>query len=696
MAHCALPYRILCAVVPTLLAAVLPACGQSETAASAKTSGDASQSDGGADAGPADAAADTAPQDGSAQGPGDATAAVPLPPQDCDDLMESGCALPWPSNLYLVPDKTRKTGHVLAFGAKTLPMDVNNLRIRPDEYRQLDGYSVGTQLLLKWKDLDAAGLPGEACLAQSLDAGAALVLLELDAAGKVARKVPWFAETDQTEPVAGERTLIVRPAEILKPATRYVVGVRGLKTKDGKAIAPSAAFVALRDGKTAGTANAARQQRFDELLASLQGQGWAKDSLILAWDFVTNSHQALHGRLLSMRDQMFQAIGEQGPPLTVTSVVEFTKAQDKNIALEIHGTFQVPNFLAPRGEFFHRLNAGPSGMPAPIGTIDRPFEVRVPRSALSGKPHGLVQYGHGLNGSYMEVEADYNGDIANTHDLIFYSSYWTGMSEKDVPAIFMLIQDMSEFSVMPDRLHQGMVEFLALQRAMKMRFADLPEVKKYAIKVNKNEMFYSGISQGGIYGGVIAALSKDIERFHLGVPGNNYSTLLQRSTDFEMFFGMVAGNFPAPTDQLVLLATIQLLWDQVDPATWYRYIDTEPLPGNSKHQVLLVPAKGDYQVSVMTNEIAARSGFGFEIMKNYGAPVFGVTEKAYPHQGSAIVLYDHGNPWPVPGNLPPLHDALGDPHGKPRKLAHHQAQMVHFLRTGEVKDFCGGDGCTPY
>jgi hypothetical protein len=63
--------------------------------------------------------------------------------------------------------------------------------------------------------------------------------------------------------------------------------------------------------------------------------------------------------------------------------------------------------------------------------------------------------------------------------------------------------------------------------------------------------------------------------------------------------------------------------------------------------------------------------------------------------GSGIVLYDHGNPWPLPGNLPPLKDSLGDPHGKPRKMAHHQAQMVHFFRTGEIKDFCGGDGCKP-
>jgi hypothetical protein len=43
----------------------------------------------------------------------------------------------------------------------------------------------------------------------------------------------------------------------------------------------------------------------------------------------------------------------------------------------------------------------------------------------------------------------------------------------------------------------------------------------------------------------------------------------------------------------------------------------------------------------------------------------------------------------------PPNDALGDPHGLPRKLPWHQEQMVHFFRTGEIKDVCGGNGCTP-
>ena len=44
---------------------------------------------------------------------------------------------------------------------------------------------------------------------------------------------------------------------------------------------------------------------------------------------------------------------------------------------------------------------------------------------------------------------------------------------------------------------------------------------------------YDGNSQGGIMGLMLAAVSPDIERAVLGVPGMNYSLLLPRSVDFD-------------------------------------------------------------------------------------------------------------------------------------------------------------------
>ena len=46
------------------------------------------------------------------------------------------------------------------------------------------------------------------------------------------------------------------------------------------------------------------------------------------------------------------------------------------------------------------------------------------------------------------------------------------------------------------------------------------------------ERYYLGISQGGIFGGTLAALSQDIDRFALQVGGISYPIMITRSVDF--------------------------------------------------------------------------------------------------------------------------------------------------------------------
>ncbi len=673
-------------VAVAVAVALLAACGSSSTTSSAVMADAAA----GADAPKyGDSAGDSA-VDAAA----DAKATPAWPPTDCDDLMPSHCGLPWPSNLYLQPDTTRKTGFALRFGATTLPGNTDGVRLQPADYAILDGYSIGSPLMMYWPDLDPTGLPGEASLDKSLADDAPFVLLEVGAAG-VAKKLPYFAEVDMSEPVPAQRLLLVRPAVILQPATRYVVAVRGLKDKQGKLLPASAAFSALAKGTTAGTVDAGRQSRFDDLFGILAKQGVAKDSLQLAWDFVTNSDESLHARVLSVREQGYKAVGEKGPELKVTSVESHDKKDDPHVAWTVKGTFKVPNFMYAYTPQYMRLKVDASGVPVQDGWIERPFLAQIPRSAVDGKKVvGLLQYGHGLNGSVDEIGAGYLGEEGDAYDTIVFGCNMSGMSQYEVGTTLMLLTDMSNFSSLSDRLETGVVESILLQRAMRERFADLPEIKALGIQIDKSRLFYSGNSQGGIFGGTVVALSEDVTRGHLGVPGNNYSLLLQRSSDFVEFFEVIKVKYPSSRDRLLLLSAVQLLWDQTDPITWYRHLSAEPLPGTPAHRVLMVPAKGDYQVAVITNEILARSGLDIHIMKNYGKPVFGVAEQDYPFEGSGIVLVDAGNPWPAPGNLPPA-DSMGDPHGTPRKLAWVQKQMFHFFKTGEIKDVCGGDGCKP-
>jgi hypothetical protein len=619
---------------------------------------------------------------------------------DCDPIDPGACSLPWPSNLYLAADPATKTGYHLAFGAESLPMNTGDNYTDPDDYAVLDGYSIGSPIMMFWANLDVAAskLPNEVSPAMSVDAGSPVAILQIDKDGKVVKTIPWFADLDLQEVDPAKKLLLLHPTEFLEPGTRYIVAVRGLKDTTGKVYTPSPAFADLVAGNTTGTELQARQARFDDIFAILDGQGWKKAELQLAWDFVTNTPDSVHKRVYSLRDQGYTLVGDKGPELKIISVKENdTTGENDNWWLEIEGTFKVPYWLdnALDATVLPRLKLDAQGLPVQQGWIERPFFVKVPKTAKDGTPHGLIQYGHGLNGHADEVGAGYNRDIAEDHKYIFFACHWTGMSQYDVASILLFINNLDDFGTMPDKLQTGFVEAVLLGRAMRDRFSDLAEVKAKQISINKAELYYSGISQGGIYGAPYIALSKEVQRGHLGVPGNNYSLLLHRSANFEGFFAFIRGNYPDTKDQAIVLSTIQLLWDQADPLTWYRHIEKEPLAGaNGKKSIMLVPVKGDFQVAVFTNEIAARSGLGIKHMAGYGKEVFGLTEQPYPYTGSGVVLYDYGNPWPTPGNMH-FEDSLGDPHSKPRKEPWHQEQMIHFFRTGEIKDVCGGDGCTP-
>jgi hypothetical protein len=59
-----------------------------------------------------------------------------------------------------------------------------------------------------------------------------------------------------------------------------------------------------------------------------------------------------------------------------------------------------------------------------------------------------------------------------------------------------------------------------------------------------------GNSNGGILGTVFLALSNDIHRGVLGVPGAPYNLLVFRSVDFAAYYDLIAARFPDPVDQV--------------------------------------------------------------------------------------------------------------------------------------------------
>ena len=210
--------------------------------------------------------------------------------------------------------------------------------------------------------------------------------------------------------------------------------------------------------------------------------------------------------------------------------------------------------------------------------------------------------------------------MGNEHNFVFCATDWAGMSTYDVPNVATLLQDLSRFNTLVDRTQQGYVNFMYLGRWLihPQGASSLPafQVSGQSV-IDKDELFYDGNSQGGILSGGLTALSPDFRAAVHGVPGMNYSTLLSRSVDFDMYAtGNIEGlslpiglyqAYPNELERPLIFSLMQLLWDRGEANGYAHHMTNDPLPGSPEHRVLLHPAFGDHQVANVAAEMEART-----------------------------------------------------------------------------------------
>lgn len=640
--------------------------------------------------------------------------------EDCDPIDPHMCALPFPSNLYLKEDASTPTGHALQFGETSLPK--GRKQVQPHAWEGLDGYGVSSPILFGAPNLDMSDLPREDDARGSWDGDIGqMQLFEVD--GDTLTRVPFFVERDERTDAA-ESVYFMRPLVILEENTRYIVMMRNLKDTDGNAMERSEAFDALVQNNGADDELLAdRQDKFNEIFDLLEAENIDRDELFLAWDFHTASHEALHGPMLEGRDLVLDALNGGGTAMTITDSTQWQRDDpdaDGYHAFwnyEFHGTFEAPQIVRPDGNVGWVLNTNEDGNLEIFDTVEREFWVRIPYEVIENPdvPVQMIQYGHGLLGKGNQVRGEAFGRSSGAYNNIYFGSNWTGMSSPDEVTVGSVVADFSNFRWLSDNMHQGILEFVILAESMKHTFPDIEglldgEGDPIELNLNTDEILYHGISQGGIYGATYVAVSPDIDVGALGVPGINYNFLVQRSVDFDnpddpqSFMNMALGSYDNDPNKIALiLAAVQSLWDMTDPASYYKHLSKDPFPGNNPKHVLLQPAKGDHQVSPLTNIIVANSDVDVAIMKGWGADIthYGpnLQEQDYgddttPYKGSGVVMWDFGNPWPTPGMLPPDEPKALDPHGTPRFVHIHQDQMMHFLQNdGEIIDVCENKGC---
>ena len=168
----------------------------------------------------------------------------------------------------------------------------------------------------------------------------------------------------------------------------------------------------------------------------------------------------------------------------------------------------------------------------------------------------------------------------------------------------MMTLNLTDFPMVPDRCHQGMLNALWFMKLLLssefiaddaiFAFNDSVRVVPASAPYKRN---YYGNSQGGILGTVYMALSTDVTHGTAGVPGGSYELLLPRSVDFGALFDIIKTRYHSDTDRILLLSLFQLLWNALDPAGYVGHIGKDLLPNTPVHSILFHYSLGDCQVT---------------------------------------------------------------------------------------------------
>ncbi len=595
-------------------------------------------------------------------------AALAAVPAQCDVFSEANCLLPFPNDFFTVQDDSTGTRRRINLPPGQLP-NVSGSPLDPSEWNRNDGWSPNTPILIQVPNFDpsATNLPKQTDIEFSTTSASATVIVDLD----TGQLVPHWAEMDQRATSPSNQALILRPATSLIETHRFAVGLRNLIGTSGVPLPAPITFQALRDNNLVPNARiSSRQEEYNLIFTEMAKAGVDRSNLYLMWHFTVAGADTLAGRVLSMREDAFGRLAGTSPAYTITGVQR--DGLQKGVNKVVRGTFEVPLYLDRGGAPGARMVYSPlNGDPLAVGTYTASFTCVVPTVAIAKGEAAPVVYGHGLLGSSDEVLAGSVQATAAANNAVYCATNWIGLSEQDVGEAVRVLGDLSEFPTIPDRLQQSMLNTLFLGRLM-LNEDGLGGNAEFQTKaganiMNTDEAFYDGNSQGAIMGAAVTAVAQDWTKAVLGVGGMNYSTLLNRSTDFDQYFSVMRGAYPDPLDQQILFGLIQMLWDRGEAGGYVQHLTTRTYDLTPPKQVLMTVALGDHQVATVTADNIARTlklPIYQPVLPKGVQPIIGTEDQSayyfnldpirkFPLQGSALYYWYFGT-LPAPqGNITP-------------------------------------------
>jgi hypothetical protein len=559
-------------------------------------------------------------------------------------------------------------GH-LDLPADRLPHPIAGSAIPVERLTWRTGFSpVQTTVFFPTEWLDSDSLPTPA---DSEEAGS-VQIWDLDAGARI----PAFAEIDLFPQDEEIPTLLVRPLVPMTVGHRVAVVVtEEVKTESGESISAPDWVAEALDGQEVEGMSAAT---YRDDAATLAGLGVEDIAFFSAFPVADGSAQ--------LRSMVEAVTVPQGWTFDEPQTSEETDLIPPGIWTRVEGTFEINDFLVDDAQF--ELDG--QGMPIEQDTGEVELFVYISDGAAAAEPGTAPVwiFGHGVFSEpdfYLFKEEDVSGvaDIADRAGAILLGTIWRGMTYTDVLTAVNVGNDFGRIPELSDKLAQGVANNVALSRLILE--GDLLEDPVFGGVADPSQVFYYGISLGGIQGAVMMANNPYIDHAVLHVGGSTWSTLLERSSHWPTFEILVESGIPSPAERQVLYSLSQLFWDVSDPACFASEL--------SERSVLWQEAIGDEQVPNLTTEILAR-GVGAPLMSPSATTPPLLDSVEAPTTGPVLVQFDSELGVPPEGNRPAV---VTGAHDAPRLWEGQHAQVLRFLDPvdpGVVEHFCGDAVCS--
>ncbi|HUH03530.1 MAG TPA: hypothetical protein VML75_16145 [Kofleriaceae bacterium] len=605
-------------------------------------------------------------------------------PQDCNPLGGTSCLMPWPSAVYQEEANTA-SGHQLAIPVGAMPVNIDGRVIDPTWLNRYDGFGPSGVILAAFPTGVAVdGLPPHSDPDASLAADSPIILVNVDTGDRVA----FFAEVDMNTNKPELRTLIIHPLERMAPASRYAVGIRDrVVDSTGQPLPRPEAFQALLDGTSFDHPLFAKLvPRYPAIFAALEAQGVQRDELVVAWDFVTASHEFLTRDLMTMRDAALPVIGANGANLS------FDAAQVDNngtrVLRFIVGTHDAPNFLTDGEKDLSILRRGADGLPELDGTYAANFAAIIPKCVETAPlPIQVMVFGHGLFGDGEDsLESGLLQRVADDYCFVTVAGDFIGLTGRQFAAAAFAVNDVNRGTGLTEKLAQSVINFIALEQLVRgpLRESDLFKHEGAEI-IDPTRVHYFGASLGGIMGNVFMAYDPNVMRGALGVPGGSWSLMFERSFAWGPLQGAVIGAYEDQRTYQQVIALLGLGFEPYDPITTAGNVINDPLPGVPAKQILMYEALGDSLVSNLATEMVART-MGLPITGPSIRVPFGAVEMQEPMSSAFTIYNEHPDPLPPTINVPPSKD--NGTHGDVNERDASLRQIERFFNEGTIINEC--------